>query len=162
MPLEEEFSLKISFPLQKRNVCNYIMHANLKKLLVSFSNSPTCFQVFSCFLKMTKKSLTVSARCVVDVDVNFWKSLSANGADGMQVEKGTCQLPWEFVSDRSKGVICDVAFCQVFFFDLWFFENTYISYIYIIYIYIIYIYIIYIHCFVDFFKPHLGTQCVRR
>ena len=107
-------------------------------------HSPTFLKLFSCFLKMTNKSLTVSARRVGNVDVNFWKSLSANGAGGMQVEKGTCQLPWEFVSDRSNGVNLWRAFAK-FYFDLWVFENTYI-------IYYIYIYHTYIHCFVDFFK----------
>ena len=89
MPLEEEILIENFLSSSKRNICNYIMHANLKKLLVSFSNSPTFLKVFSCFFKDEKKSLTVSARRVGKVDVNFWKSLSANGAGGMQVEKGT-------------------------------------------------------------------------
>ena len=142
----------------KRNIYN-----TCKSLKSFWSHSPILQRsevIFSCFLKMTKRSLTVSARRVVDVDVNFWKGLSANGADGMQVEKGTCRCfvgVWKW-SIQWGSIFVTWLLSQVFFFDLWFFENIYISYIYIIYIYIIYIYIsyiyiyhTYIHSFVDFF-----------
>lgn len=75
---------------------------------------------------MTKKSLTVSARCVGKVDVNFWKGLSANGADGMQVEKGTmpnCRGSLEVIDPM--GSICDVAFAEFFFLIYGFSSYTY-------------------------------------
>ena len=42
------------------------------------------------------------ARCVGNADVNFWKSLCANGAGGMQVEKGHADV--EFVSDSMANL----------------------------------------------------------